>query len=81
MNRTGQPPGTTAARLSDLDRRTIFEAREVAEIGSRDLCEWTGETDHHMAYAVALGRAQWRIGELLRLVERLAADTTPEAAK
>lgn len=59
-------------RLDDVDRRTIAEAREVAEVRSGDLREWTGEDNFALAYAVALGRAQWRLGELLRLVERVA---------
>jgi hypothetical protein len=61
-------------RLTDRDRRTIAEAREVAEVRTRDIAAWTGETSHAAAYAVALGRAQWRLNELLRLVDRLADD-------
>ena len=62
------------ARLTDSERRAIGEARKVATLRTDDIREYTGDDDRTMAYAVAFGRAQWHLNDLLRLVERLAAE-------
>ena len=61
-------------RLTDAERRAIGEARKLATLRTADLREYTGDDDTLMAYAVALGRAQWHLNDLLRLVERLDGD-------
>ena len=62
--------GTTT--LDARDRETITKARELAALPAADIRDYTGETDLGSAYAVALGRAQWELGQLLAIVERLA---------
>jgi hypothetical protein len=72
---------TCPPRLTDYDRGIIAEARELASLSGKAVCEYTGQADLGTAYASALGRAQFRLEALVRLVEHLAADTIQEAAK
>jgi ribosome-binding protein aMBF1 (putative translation factor) len=65
--------------LTDYDRQLITEAREVAGLSTAALSAHTGEDDTGMAYAVAFGRAQQRLVDLLRLMERLAELETAKA--
>ena len=69
------------ARLTGAERRAIDEARKVATVRTADIREYTGDDDMLMAYAVAFGRAQWHLNDLLRLVERLAVGDEDQAAE
>jgi hypothetical protein len=65
-------------RFSDHDKTIIEQAQHLAEVtGSAAVRAYFGTTtvsyaDAAHAYAEALGRATWVIGELLAIVERLA---------
>jgi hypothetical protein len=59
-------------RLRVSDMRVIAQARDLADLhGSDAVRRHTGETDVTMAYAVALGEAQYYVRELSRIVNRL----------
>lgn len=57
--------------LTDRDRGIVARARKLAT--TTDVTGHTGEDDLTMAYAVAFGEAQFLLGELAGLAERLAA--------
>ncbi len=79
-SRTDPDPG--ASVLTDRDRRTLAEARELAAVPASKIREFTGEDDGHLGRAVALARAQILLADLAAVVERLAAaDVAPEAAE
>ena len=59
--------------LTGAERRAVDEARKVATLRAGDVCGYTGDDDLTMAYAVAFGRAQWHLNDLLSLVGRLTA--------
>ena len=62
-------PGLTAA---DLDY--IASARKLARlVTAADVREHTGEADLGMAYAVALGKAQYLLGILADRLEQLGS--------
>lgn len=68
-------------KLTDVDRRMITKAREVAALKSTDAMRERygkteyeiaqGETDGDMARADALGEAQFLLGELAAIIGRL----------
>ena len=59
----------TALIAADRDR--IARARELAELSGADAVrELTGDEDIGMAYAVAFGRAQFHLRDLLAIIER-----------
>ena len=62
---------TTTTRLTDTDRRTIAKARELTQVRTATVCEFTGEEELDDAYVIAFGRAQFEIGQLLDIIERL----------
>lgn len=58
--------------LTGYDRRTIAAARMLAGLsGPEAVRELTGDEDTAMAYAVAFGRAQFHLRELLGIIGRL----------
>jgi len=57
--------------LTGADRRTIDQAREIAEVSITDLPAYTGETDLSTAIFVAFARAQWELNELVAIIGRL----------
>jgi hypothetical protein len=62
----------TCTNLTDRDQHTISRARELTELGNADAVrELTGDEDAAMAYAVAFGRAQYHLRDLLAIIERL----------
>jgi hypothetical protein len=63
---------TSTTTLGARDRETIVRARELAGLPAGTIREFAGEDDLTMAYGVALGRAQWDLGQLLAIIERLA---------
>jgi len=58
--------------LTERDRRTLADARELAAVPASAVREFTGEEDGHLARAVALARAQILLAELASVVTRLA---------
>lgn len=80
----GVPPADDGDRLSDDDMSIIEQARQIARVsGPAVVRAHFGTTavsyaDTAHAYANALSRASWVIGELLAIIERLA-DAGPEA--
>lgn len=63
---------TGTSRLTGTDRLMIAKAREVAALTSGGaMLERYGETDHDMARAAALGEAQFLLGELAAIIDRL----------
>lgn len=62
--------------LTDYDRQLIADARELGALAPERTCEFTGEADLALAYAVALGRARGLLRQLADLAEDLAAGTT-----
>jgi hypothetical protein len=61
---------TGRLRISDI--RVIAQARDIAEVhGSDAVRRHTGEADVTLAYAVALGEAQYYVRELSRIIGRL----------
>ena len=77
------PPSGTAARFTAADRETITRARELAGLRSTAAVHerFPGWSDPAPAYAEAFATARWLLDEVAAIAERLAADTTPEAAK
>ena len=66
---------TETTRLTDADRRTIAGARELTGLsGPEAVRALTGDEDTAMAYAVAFGRAQYHLRDLLSIVERLVGN-------
>lgn len=64
-----------ATRLTDHDRRTIAQARELAALRHVSAVKkHTAETDILLAYVNALGEAQYLLGELAAALERLSGD-------
>jgi hypothetical protein len=59
------------AALTAADRETIARARELTRLRTATVCEFTGEQDLADAYIVAFGGAQFEIGQLLDIIERL----------
>jgi hypothetical protein len=78
-------PNPTAPRLTAADLGTIARAREPADTHGSDafrrLAGMSPDSPQSSVHAAALGTAQFLLAELVALAERLAADTTPEAAK
>ena len=66
MTATQDTPVLTAA-----DRASIAKARELVQVRTATVCELTGEENLDDAYVVAFGRAQFEIGNLLYIIERL----------
>jgi hypothetical protein len=66
MTATQDTPALTAA-----DRHTIAKAREITQVRTATVCEFTGEEELDDAYVIAFGRAQFEIGQLLDIIERL----------
>ena len=65
------------AKLTDVQRRMIARAREVAALKDTDaMRERYGVTDGTMARADTLGEAQFLLGELAAIITRLAWDST-----
>jgi hypothetical protein len=70
-----------ATRLTDADRRAINRAGEVAAVAGLDAVrERTGEADIAAAYAGAFGLAQWVIGDLLAIIDRLDGHAGADAS-
>ena len=66
---------TETTRLTDADRRTIAYARVLAGLSDPEAVRaLTGDEDTAMAYAVAFGRAQHHLRDLLAIIERLGGD-------
>ena len=62
---------TGTDRLTEYDRRTIAEASKLAGLSGPDAVrEYTGDPDPLMAYAVAFGRAQHHLRDLLAIIDR-----------
>jgi hypothetical protein len=57
--------------LTDADRASIAKARELVQVRTSTVCEFTGEQELSLAFVVAFGRAQFEIGNLLYIIERL----------
>jgi hypothetical protein len=58
--------------LTDTDRQMIVKAHEVAALKTADaMQERYGDTDSEMARAAALGEAQFLLGELSDIIDRL----------
>jgi hypothetical protein len=67
---------TETTRLTDIDRRMIAKAHEVAALKSTDSRrERYGDTDGEMARAAALGEAQFLLEELAAIIKRLDGKT------
>ena len=65
-------------RLTGSDERVIAPARAVAALHGTDAVrKHTGETDASLAYAVALGEAQYYLRELSRIIGRLTEGDEP----
>lgn len=63
---------TPLTRLTDVDRRIIAKAHEVAALkGTPSRRERYGETDSETARAAALGEAQFLLAELAAIIGRL----------
>jgi hypothetical protein len=64
--------GTSSQRtpLSDVDRRIIGQARELAGLTGDDIRARAGTGDPS-AYAYVMGEAQVVLGELAAIIERL----------
>jgi hypothetical protein len=59
-------------RLTAADRRTIAHARVLTELTSPAAVRaLAGDEDNAMAYAVAFGRAQHHLDDLLAIIGRL----------
>ena len=70
---------TETTRLTDADRDIIMRARDLAGAhGDAAVREVTGAPPHAisaMVYSEALGAAQYLLGELAAIIERLDAST------
>ena len=62
-----------APRLTGDDRRIIAQSRALAELSHDGICARFPEEESRTAYARALGAAQFFLGELAGLTERLSA--------
>jgi hypothetical protein len=61
--------------LGDYDRASIAEARKLAAVsGAEAVRALTGDEDNAMAYAVAFGRAQYHLRDLLAIIDRETGD-------
>ena len=68
--------GPPASRLTGYDRQTIAQARVLAapELDAAAVRELTGDQDNAMAFAVAFGRAQFHLRDLLAIIARLTGE-------
>jgi hypothetical protein len=63
---------SSTIRLTDIDRRMITKAREVAALRDADARrERYGDSDSEMSRAAALGEAQFLLLELAAIIKRL----------
>ena len=68
--------------LTDLERRAVADARELAALPLGTVRDYVGETDLALAYASAFGRAQYVLAELVAMADRLCgADDDDQAAE
>ena len=69
---------TATTRLTDVDRRIIAQSRELAALGGLDaIRKHAGQDDTAAALASVFGAAQFLLGDLAAIVERLG-DTGPD---
>jgi hypothetical protein len=68
---------TTTRTLTDYDSELIAEARVVTGLPAANpvaVREWTGDEDSGIAYAVAFGRPQAAVADLLRVIAHLTGE-------
>lgn len=58
--------------LDETDLRVLAGARELAALDGPAIRALYPDTDPQLAVSRALGRAQWYLGEVVRMAERLA---------
>ena len=67
--------------LSEHDRRDLAKARELIAVRTGTIREFTGAKTLSGSYAAAFGRAQWELGQLTAIIERLAAEAADDARR